>query len=127
MRNLLRKKRKTAIMAGLAGGILLFSQCHKAEDFADDQYDEGLSGGAATVFDESSRAFTHEVPGLSARDEFIHELGDAAFEQTFVSSGPVNAGLGPIFNNVSCISCHHNDGKGTPTAGFATSSMLFRI
>jgi CxxC motif-containing protein (DUF1111 family) len=51
-----------------------------------------------------------------------------AFEQTFVAAGAVKfGGLGPVFNNVSCISCHHNDGKGTPTAGFATSSLLFRL
>jgi CxxC motif-containing protein (DUF1111 family) len=58
----------------------------------------------------------------------VHELGDHAFEQTFVSNpAPVNGGLGPLFNNVSCISCHHNDGKGTPTAGQSNSSLLFRM
>jgi CxxC motif-containing protein (DUF1111 family) len=68
------------------------------------------------------------MPGLNERDERVHETGDAAFEQTFVTApAPVNSGLGPVFNNVSCISCHHNDGKGTPTAGFSNSSLLFRI
>ena len=102
--------------------------CNKADVFPDSSYDDRLSGGLATVFDETSKAFTHEVDGLSAHDASVHELGDAGFEQTFVSAGAtIFGGLGPVFNNVSCISCHHNDGKGTPTAGLSTSSMLFRI
>jgi CxxC motif-containing protein (DUF1111 family) len=105
-----------------------FTMCNKAGIFPGSGYDERLSGGMATVFDESSKAFTHAADGLNTRDERVHEIGDAAFEQTFVTApAPVNSGLGPVFNNVSCISCHHNDGKGTPTAGFSTSSLLFRL
>lgn len=108
--------------------IVGFSMCRKADQFAEENYDERLSGGGATVFDETSKAFTHAMSGLSANDERVHGRGDVAFEQTFVSSpAPVFGGLGPVFNNVSCISCHHNDGKGTPTAGDVTSSLLFRI
>ena len=108
--------------------IALFSMCNKAALFSEDGYDDRLSGGVATVFDETSKAFTHAVNGLSARDQLVHEIGDKAFEQTFVAAGSnVFGGLGPVFNNVSCISCHHNDGKGTPTAGQSTSSLLFRI
>lgn len=115
------------IISGLAVLIFTFSMCNKADLFSK-AYDERLSGGLATVFDETSRAFTHSVAGLNERDQRVHEIGDAAFEQTFVAAGSaVFGGLGPVFNNVSCISCHHNDGKGTPTAGQATSSLLFRI
>lgn len=108
--------------------IAVFTMCNKASLFPGSGYDNRLSGGFATVFDETSKAFSHSINGLSDHDEHIHELGDAAFEQTFVTApAPVNSGLGAIFNNVSCISCHHNDGKGTPTLGFTTSSMLLRI
>ena len=120
--------KKYLTLACIAAATLVFSRCHKAADFADSGYDDRLSGGAATVFDESSRAFTRSITGLDAHDQHIHDLGDASFEQTFVTApAPVNSGLGPIFNNVSCISCHHNDGKGTPTFGEATSSMLIRM
>lgn len=96
--------------------------------FDESGYDDRLSGGAATVFNETSKAFSQPVDGLTGRDALAHGFGDHFFEQTFVSApSPVNTGLGPIFNNVSCISCHHNDGKGTPTAGTTTSSLLFRI
>lgn len=108
--------------------ILVFTMCNKAGVFPEERYDERLSGGFATVFDETSKSFSHEIDGLSVNNQHVHELGDKAFEQTFVSApSPINSGLGPVFNNVSCISCHHNDGKGTPTAGFTTSSLLFRI
>ena len=102
--------------------------CNKASIFDEADYDERLSGGMATVFDETSKSFSHPIDGLNARDAKIHEIGDAAFEQTFIAAPSlINGGLGPVFNNVSCISCHHNDGKGTPTAGFTTSSLLFRL
>lgn len=118
-------KRKLTILISFA---CIVAACHKAATFDESNYDERLSGGAATVFDQSSRAFTNAMPGLSEFEEHLHELGDAAFEQTFVAApAPVNNGLGPVYNNVSCISCHHNDGKGTPTAGYNNSSLLFRI
>lgn len=120
------KKSGIVLLLGLLSVGL--SQCHKAGEFPEADYDARLSGGAATVFDESSRAFSHGIAALTGWDLRVHELGDKHFEQTFVSApAPVNSGLGPVFNNVSCISCHHNDGKGTPTAGLANSSLLFRI
>jgi len=105
-----------------------FSMCHKAEVFPDNGYDERLSGGAATVFDVSSKAFTNMVDGLDARNQKVHEIGDKTFEQVFVAPpSPIFTGLGPIYNNVSCINCHRNDGQGIPTAGFANSGLLMRI
>ena len=120
--------KKYGIVLLLAGLGVFLSQCHKAREFAESDYDARLSGGSSTVFDESSRAFTHMIDGLSGNDQHAHDLGDGAFEQTFVTApAPVNSGLGPLFNNVSCVSCHHNDGKGTPTAGMVNSSLLFRM
>ena len=102
--------------------------CRKAQPFPEESYDPRLSGGAATVFLSNSQAFGAEVPGLTGYDALMHELGDALFEQTFVSApAPQFGGLGPLYNNVSCISCHHNDGKGTPTMGLITSSLLTKI
>jgi CxxC motif-containing protein (DUF1111 family) len=102
--------------------------CRKAQTFPEESYDPRLSGGAATVFLANSQAFGSEIPGLSGYDAFMHGLGDALFGQTFVSApAPQFGGLGPLYNNVSCISCHHNDGKGTPTTGLITSSLLTKI
>lgn len=108
--------------------VILNVVCRKAPQFKDDDYDPRLSGGAATTFLANSQAFGEMVDGLGSHDQLIHEFGDRLFEQTFVSApSPHFPGVGPIFNNVSCISCHHNDGKGTPTLGLVTSSLLARI
>lgn len=122
------RMKKLKLILGVAFVSAAFTMCRKAEQFREEGYDERLSGGLATVFDETSKAFSHAMAGLSANDQHAHDLGDAAFEQTFVTApAPMFGGLGPVFNNVSCISCHHNDGKGTPTAGAVNSSLLFRI
>ncbi|MCL6523692.1 MAG: c-type cytochrome [Thermoflavifilum sp.] len=102
--------------------------CTKPSLFPDGDYDPRLSGGMATVFDLSSQSFSHPIPGLSSWDSYVHEKGDQLFEQNFVAApAPLFGGLGPVFNNVSCISCHHNDGKGTPSFGAVNSSMLMRV
>ena len=112
----------------IASVVTTFVMCNKPDAFPDDQYDNRLSGGLATTFDETSQAFTHSINGLEGRDGFVHELGDKAFEASFVSRpAELFEGLGYIYNNVSCISCHHNDGKGTPTAGLQNSSLLIRV
>lgn len=111
--------------------VLGFTQCRKADPAAlgnDETFDPRLSGGAATTFDISSLSFSSPIPGLSTRDQHVHELGDKIFEQSFVAApAPIYGGLGPVFNNVSCVSCHHNDGSGIPTAGLVNSSLLIRL
>lgn len=120
--------KKVLLLSGFALMTMLFAMCRKAEEFPESGYDERLSGGSQTAFDATSRAFTHEFEGLSPNDFEAHEIGDAAFEQTFVTApAPLNSGLGGAYNNVSCISCHHNDGKGVPNAGYAESGLLLRV
>jgi len=48
--------------------------------------------------------------GLSPGELAAFAEGDAQFGKPF----SVNEGLGPIFNNVSCASCHSGDGRGVP-------------
>lgn len=120
--------KKILVLALLTGIVFLNVMCQKAVVFHEDYYDPRLSGGASTIFLANSKALGEPVPGLTGNDAFVHEFGDALFSQTFISSpAQFFPGLGPIFNNVSCISCHHNDGKGTPTLGDVNSSLLTRI
>jgi CxxC motif-containing protein (DUF1111 family) len=120
--------RKIYLVAALLALPSFLVMCTKPSAFSEDEYDPRLSGGAATVFDETSQAFGNMITGLSEYDQHIHDLGDNSVDQTFVTApAPNNSGLGPIFNNVSCKSCHHNDGKGSPTTGTVTSSMLMRL
>lgn len=110
------------------GFILFMSQCRKPEPLEEEEFDERMSGGAQTAFDGTSKAFTHVFSGLSQYDELIHDIGDEGFEQTFITAPAyLSGGLGPAFNNVSCVSCHHNDGRGVPTTGAPQSGLLMRI
>ena len=120
--------KKFFIVATIGLLVIGLSRCHKAELTPVSGYDDRYSGGKATVFDESSHALTHSIDGMGERDQRVHELGDQAFESKFVAPpAPVFGGLGSIFNNVSCINCHRNDGGGFPAAGAATSGLLMRI
>lgn len=120
--------KKLSVVGILTLIVLTGTLCRKSGEFPEEQYDPRLSGGAATVFLSNSQAFGSAIPGLTGYDAFMHDMGDALFSQTFVSApGPLFPGLGPVYNNVSCVSCHHNDGKGTPTIGAITSSLLTRV
>ncbi|MBE8971383.1 thiol oxidoreductase, partial [Nostocales cyanobacterium LEGE 12452] len=120
--------KKIGVVCLLLVIVITGTLCRKPEPIPEEQYDPRLSGGAATVFLTNAGAFGSAIPGLVGYDVFMHEVGDAFFSQTFVSApAPLFSGLGPVYNNVSCVSCHHNDGKGTPTIGAITSSLLTRI
>lgn len=88
-----------------------------------------LSGGDTTIFDASSHAFSIPAPNLSAAALEKHLEGDVEFEAIFVTApAVVNPGLGPIYNNVSCINCHARDGRGRPPGiDEKFVSMLFRM
>ena len=83
--------------------------------------DKAFSGGDATVFDAASTAFENPLPGLDAVQLARFLAGDAAFEAQFVTApAPVNSGLGPVFNQTSCVGCHRRDGRGR--SGFGETS-----
>jgi CxxC motif-containing protein (DUF1111 family) len=88
------------------------------------QTQDPLAGGETTVANRTSLAFSQPAPNLSEKEVALHKEGDRAFGDTFVTApAPVNAGLGPLFNNSSCIACHIHDGRGMPTKG----SLLVRV
>lgn len=103
--------------------------CRKYNEFSEDELDKRYAGGSNTVFDESGGAFAHPFQGMSEHDMEVHETGDAHFEASFVTAPSfIRPGLGPIYNNVSCASCHIADGRGKPALpGQPLLSMLFRI
>lgn len=88
-----------------------------------------LSGGDTTIFDASSHAFSIPSPNLSQEALNLHLEGDVEFEAVFVTApAVVNPGLGPIYNNVSCINCHTRDGRGRPpNVDEELVSLLFRL
>jgi CxxC motif-containing protein (DUF1111 family) len=86
-----------------------------------------LSGGATTIFDESEEAFGTPAPNLQGENVERHEVGDVAFGLEHIDGPGLNGGLGPLFDNVACESCHPGDGRGRPPVGAEPfESMLFR-
>jgi CxxC motif-containing protein (DUF1111 family) len=83
-----------------------------------------LAGGATTVFNRTSHGFEQPAANLTEAELEQHIEGDRAFEAVFVTSpAPLNAGLGPLFNNASCVGCHGRDGRGMPVK----SQLLVRV
>ena len=107
----------------------LVCACRKPEPFDDLDTARWFAGGQQTVFVTGNGAYSQPFPNMSEAALEIHDVGDLQFEATFVSApAPTNAGLGPVFNSVSCASCHIADGRGTPGAvGGFIRSLLFRI
>ncbi len=112
----------------IALGTTVYS-CIEPAERTETPADEWFAGGSQTIFTTGTGAFSSAFPNINANRSKVHGTGDAAFGATFVSApAPINPGLGPIFNNVSCTSCHINDGRGKPPLnGEQNSSMLIRI
>lgn len=80
-----------------------------------------LSGGDLTHFHSKEMAFEQEAPNLSWGLSAAFDRGDGVFERAFTPSIASNwrndaDGLGPVFNHVSCESCHQADGRAQPPA-----------
>src|SRR5262245_6576902 len=63
-----------------------------------------------TTAPEPGDLFDAPLDGLTAEEAAAFAEGDAQFGKPFA----IGEGLGPIFNNVSCASCHSGDGRGIP-------------
>lgn len=113
---------------------IAFASCSENDD-AESYIDPGLdlserlhAGGETTIFSATSISFRTPAPNLSTADFNAHQLGDVLFENVYITApANVNSGLGSIFNNSSCISCHPNDGRAKfPTNLLARSGFLIR-
>lgn len=120
---------RTIAIIILCAALLACSDVKEATPAIETDPDELYSGGETTSFDQTSKAFTFPLANISSQDLQNHVAGDAVFEATFVSPpAKINGGLGPIFNNVSCVSCHNRDGRARPPLSSEPfSGLLFRI
>ena len=70
------------------------------------------AGGETTIYTSSSNAYSYPAPNLAVADLEKHLEGDKNFEQAFVAAPAITfGGVGTIYNNTSCISCHAKDGR----------------
>ena len=63
-----------------------------------------------TTKPDPGERFDTPLPGLGNGELGDFQAGHTQFRKAFT----ISEGLGPIFNNVSCASCHSGDGRGRP-------------
>ncbi|MFC7288812.1 di-heme oxidoredictase family protein [Herminiimonas glaciei] len=92
---------------------------------------KALSGGSGTVFDDSREAYSQASPVMDPDNMAAFIQGRGLFRQSWVVA-PANdraAGLGPLYNRISCIACHAKNGRGGAPDGpdGSMQAMLLRL
>jgi CxxC motif-containing protein (DUF1111 family) len=67
------------------------------------------------VADASREAFTHPIGTLNAEERQRFFAGRSLFRQSWVEAPAQDlsiAGLGPLYNRLSCLACHQKNGRG---------------
>lgn len=79
--------------------------------------------GCDTLFTsppEAGESFDQPLEGLTPGQQFAFARGDEAFERQF----SFREGLGPIFNQPACESCHPADGKSHPRTNLTRFGLI---
>jgi CxxC motif-containing protein (DUF1111 family) len=74
-------------------------------------------GGSLTVFSSLANAFALPAPKASHEHRKGFVVGNSLFNENWVASPAsvkTRQGLGPVFNSLSCSTCHFKDGRGAP-------------
>ncbi|MFN8302192.1 MAG: di-heme oxidoredictase family protein [Saprospiraceae bacterium] len=109
---------------------LLLAACQKQDPAPDTSLDlEYRPGGATTVAGFYSDAFEQPCANLNASELSRHLDADLVFESIFVTApAAINGGLGPLFNQNSCVSCHGRNGRAAfPESPGDPGGLLFRL
>lgn len=114
----------------LVGICIFFISCKKDEEIK--PYEELSGGENGTVYDYSSNAFGHQMPGAKGESELLFFVGNSFFRQNWVSapaSTKARDGVGPLMNARSCSTCHFKDGRGEPIVsnGDKATGFLLRL
>jgi CxxC motif-containing protein (DUF1111 family) len=117
--------------------VLCIVSCKKDETVKSEteaESNEHLLGGIATSFDFSENAFGEQMNGVTSNEEDMFVIGNSFFRNNWTTapaSASARDGLGPLYNAISCGSCHFKDGRGKPTLsgidGEVNEGLLFRI
>lgn len=105
-------------------GMLLFSLITSQAVMADDS--------AITVTDNTREAYSQPIAALNEADRAKFYKGRSLIHQVWVippSENPEIAGLGPLYNRISCIACHAGNGRGfsPATRNEPMRTMLVRL
>ncbi|AFL72218.1 di-heme oxidoredictase family protein [Thiocystis violascens] len=100
-----------AALAGAGQAVQAHKPLGSPPSLADEYYAGGRQG---TVFSATSRAMELPSPAINA-DPRLSELfaeGEVIFDADYVTDPDAPfGGLGPIYNNISCMNCHPNYGR----------------
>lgn len=133
--NLFYRLKIMRIVIGFFLIILLFPSCTQDEilPVANPETNEQYAGGTnATTFDFGENAFGVQAKGLTAEQEGFFVTGNSFFRSNWVTA-PASVqsldGLGPVFNAISCGSCHFKDGRAKPPGSpeEPLNGLLFRL
>lgn len=118
------KWRRNAVVV-LATATLL---CISGADSTDTRT---LSAGTSTIFDTTREAYSLPSPAMADDNANAFARGRSMFRQSWVIAPASDraAGLGPIYNRISCVACHARNGKGqAPEDAQGTmQAMLLRL
>ncbi len=113
--------------------ILTLTACQKGDPAGPSKEDNIYSGGDNfTTFDFSENAFGVQGKNLTSEEQNLFVAGNSLFRRNWVTA-PASVtsldGLGPVFNAISCGSCHFKDGRSAPPAfpDEPLHGLLFRL
>ncbi len=89
-----------------------------------------MAGGETTVFVTGANAYSYPLANLDQAGVDAHFVADGLFGQHFVTAPSLQfGGLGPVFNQNSCESCHVRNGRGAVPQfpGDQNSGLLIRL
>lgn len=88
-----------------------------------------LMGGDLTIDNAGGDAYFQRAPNLTGLNFSVHLAGRAVFNSNFVPApAPLEYGLGPLYANSSCNTCHISGGRGKPIQSIEQpESMMLRI
>lgn len=118
--------------------LIVFVSCSPDDGFDSDEYialnyEEGEEFPVSDLSIEAftaDKAFGRAIPGLTDLELSFFGIGNAMFDQSWVSSPASTTsrdGLGPIFNARACSGCHLRDGRGKPLLTTAADSEGFLL
>lgn len=121
-----------ALLAALFAGAA--SAACGSEDPPAPQEDAGGDprlGGDTTVLDKTKLAYAQRAANISGDRENLFDFGHSLFFRNWVTAPSTTDdldGLGPVFNQRACSSCHERDGRSEPfTRSGDMLGMLLRL